>query len=243
MPGEINRILTDALSSYLFVTEKSGEENLLREGKGKGEIYFVGNVMIDSLLKARERASKSNILKRLRLDPRQYALLTLHRPSNVDVRENLENILNALVEIQKRIRVIYPIHPRTKKRMAEFGLMEKVERMERLSMVEPLRYLDFLKLMMEARFILTDSGGVQEETTFLGISCLTLRENTERPVTVTCGTNVVVGTDNGRIVEEGQKILNGDIRQGSIPKLWDGKAAKRIVDVILKENEIGHKGS
>lgn len=234
MPEEINRVLTDAISKYLFVTEPSGEENLLREGIPKEKIYFVGNVMIDTLLANKARAHQSSILKTLDLSPQGYAVLTLHRPSNVDVRETFLRILKALEDIQTYLPIIFPVHPRTRKRIEEFGLTARVESMKTFRLTEPLGYLDFLKLMAEARLMLTDSGGIQEETTILKVPCITLRENTERPITVQQGTNVVVGTNTERIIEESHNILNGKVLSPQMPDLWDGKAAERIVNVLIK---------
>ena len=234
MPEEINRVLTDSISDYLFVTELSGERNLLKEGIPKEKIYFVGNVMIDTLIANKAKADQSGILDTLSLRPGEYALLTLHRPSNVDVRETFIKILDALDEVQTRLPIIFPIHPRTRKRIDEFGLTTRVESMTHLRLLDPLGYLDFLKLTAESKLVLTDSGGIQEETTILKVPCVTLRENTERPVTVDKGTNVIVGTDTKRIIEESLKVLNGKVILSKMPDLWDGKAAGRIVD-ILKE--------
>jgi len=251
MPEEINRVLTDALSDILFTTERSAEENLLREGIAKEKIFFVGNVMIDTLIKQREKAQKSDILFRLGLIASKlktqnsklapYALLTLHRPSNVDHNKRLSNIFEALSVIAKELAIIFPIHPRTRKNIVEFGIDKKFSAYEPnhsigkgISLIEPLGYLDFLNLMVNAKLVLTDSGGVQEETTVLGIPCITLRENTERPITVTKGTNRVVGTNKERIIVESLKALNKNNRTSHVPELWDGKASTRIVDVILK---------
>ncbi len=234
MPEEINRLLTDQISDFLFITEKSGEDNLIKEGISRDKIHFVGNVMIDSLLGNLDRAQNSKIFTDLDLQPREFALLTLHRPSNVDIRENFLEILTALQEIQKEIIVVFPVHPRSKKRLSEFGLNKKLKDMPNFLVHEPLGYLDFLKLMSEAKLVLTDSGGIQEETTVLGIPCLTLRENTERPVTVLQGTNEVIGVNAKRLVTESRKILNGTFKKGKRPDLWDGKAAKRLVDVLVE---------
>lgn len=235
MPEEINRLLTDQISDFLFVTEKSGEENLLKEGIDNKKIHFVGNVMIDTLLKHLERARVSNILDKLHLQPGEYAALTLHRPSNVDTPEKFLEILKALSEIQKHIVVVFPLHPRTRGRLRQFGFEKKIQELSRLVVINPLGYSGFLKLMSEAKFVLTDSGGIQEETTVLGVPCLTLRENTERPVTVTEGTNRLVGSNAERIFEESMKILAGDVKNSRRPELWDGQAAKRIIEVLLRE--------
>ncbi len=193
MPEEINRVLTDQIADLLFTTERNANENLLREGVTE-KIHFVGNVMIDTLLWHKERALALDVLKKYGLEPGDFALLTLHRPSNVDVPEVLSGILDALAEIQARLPIIFPAHPRTMKRVRGFGFEGRLATMPDLRVTEPLGYLEFLNLMANARLALTDSGGIQEETTILGVPCLTLRENTERPATVTQGTNAIVGT-------------------------------------------------
>ncbi len=235
MPEEINRILTDAISEYLFVTEHSGIENLSNEGVSGKKMFLVGNVMIDTLLKHKKQAEETGILKDLGLEGKDYCLLTLHRPINVDSKNGLKNILGALDEIQRDMLVIFPVHPRTRARMQEFDMQSWIDQMKGLRLINPVSYLEFLGLMCKAQFVLTDSGGIQEETTVLGIPCLTLRENTERPITVEVGTNVVIGTDQKRILEESKKLINGDKKQGAIPEYWDGKAAKRIVEILLME--------
>jgi len=234
MPEEINRILTDSISDYLFVTEQSGIDNLKREGISAEKIFFVGHVMIDSLIYFLEKAKESDILQRNGLKPHEYALITLHRPSNVDVKENFEKILSAFEKIEADLPIVFPIHPRSQKMIEHFGLKSRVEKMKNLMLMEPQGYLDFMNMMQHARMVMTDSGGIQEETTYLQIPCLTIRENTERPVTVEQGTNILVGTDTNRIVEEAKKILSGNGRIGRIPDLWDGKAAERIVDILTK---------
>jgi UDP-N-acetylglucosamine 2-epimerase (non-hydrolysing) len=234
MPEEINRIVTDALSDLLFTTSAFADRNLQREGISDDKIFFVGNVMIDTLLAHLERAGRSDALCRYALNPGEYALLTLHRPSNVDDRGSLEQILAALEVVQSHVRVIFPVHPRTRLRLREFALEEKLDRMAGSIVTAPLSYLEFLQLMSHARLILTDSGGIQEETTVLGIPCLTLRDNTERPETVAQGTNTLVGQSYERIVSESLAILNGKSKCGQVPELWDGKAASRIVDVLLQ---------
>lgn len=234
MPEEINRLLTDQISDFLFVTEESGKRNLLKEGIAPEKIFFVGNVMIDTLLKHLEKARSSTILQKMQLKVQEFALLTLHRPSNVDDQAAFLEILMALKEIQDRIPIVFPIHPRSRERLRAFGFESRLQTMPNLILTEPLGYLDFLKLMSEAKFVLTDSGGIQEETTVLGVPCLTLRENTERPVTVSQGTNLVIGHKANRIIEESLNILNGHIKQGRQPDLWDGKAAQRIVKILLE---------
>jgi UDP-N-acetylglucosamine 2-epimerase (non-hydrolysing) len=231
MPEEINRILTDSISNLLFCTEESAVENLNREGIAADRIHFVGNLMIDSLLTHRKLAETSPILEELSVEPERYALTTLHRPSNVDDAETLKRILDALAEIGKDGPVVFPAHPRTVQRLKSFGLYDQVASSKTFRLVEPFGYLEFLKLMANAAVVLTDSGGIQEETTVLGVPCLTLRENTERPVTVTAGTNSIVGTEPATILEAYAKTRSVP-RQATAPPLWDGNAAERIVDVL-----------
>ena len=232
MPEEINRVLTDAVSDYLFVTEPSGVRNLKREGRNGNNVYLVGNLMIDSLEQHRARAATVPVLERLGLDAGEYALLTLHRPSNVDDPVALQRIFAALEEIQKSNPVVFPAHPRTVSRLQAFGLLERVEEMPGFRLLEPLGYLEFLRLMMDARVVLTDSGGIQEETTALGVPCITLRENTERPITLEVGTNVLVGTEPGKIYQAFEQVINGKAKRGERPPLWDGHAAERIVGIL-----------
>jgi len=232
MPEEANRVVTDALADYLFTTERSANENLRREGIPDHKILFVGNVMIDTLLQHRQRAEALGMPAQYGVSANGYALLTLHRPSSVDVPEVLADILDALAEIQARLPIIFPAHPRTVKRIREFGFEGRLVGMPDLQVTEPLGYLEFLNLMANAQLVLTDSGGIQEETTVLGVSCLTLRENTERPVTTTEGTNELVGTSPERIVTAMRRVLNGDLKESRCPELWDGQAAERIVSVL-----------
>jgi UDP-N-acetylglucosamine 2-epimerase (non-hydrolysing) len=232
MPEEINRVLTDAISDLLFCTEPSGVENLRREGVAGEKIHLVGNVMIDTLLRHLERAELSGILDALSLAPGRYAVLTLHRPSNVDDPAVLGRLLDALEVVQRDGPLVFPAHPRTREKLARFGLAQRAASLPNLRLVDPLGYLDFLKLMAKARAVLTDSGGIQEETTILGVPCLTLRENTERPITVEMGTNRIVGQDPGRIVAAWREICEGEAACGRVPPLWDGRAAKRIVDIL-----------
>jgi UDP-N-acetylglucosamine 2-epimerase (non-hydrolysing) len=232
MPEEINRVVTDAVSDFLFTTSRDADENLRREGVSLDKMFFVGNVMIDTLNKHRACAEQLGTPTRLGLEPGRYALLTLHRASNVDVPQVLSRIIDALITIQGNIPILFPAHPRTVKRIAEFGFTGRLAAARHLHIVEPLGYLEFLDLMIHAHFVLTDSGGIQEETTILSVPCLTLRENTERPVTTTEGTNVLVGTDPTRIVSETRRILAGESKEGGVPELWDGQAAARIVAVL-----------
>lgn len=235
MPEEINRVVTDALSDLLFTTSRDAGENLQREGIEPAKIHFVGNIMIDTLLRHRRRAAQSTVLARLAVPSKGYALMTLHRPSNVDDPDTLRGILSALEVLQRKLPLVFPIHPRTRKCLQEFGFGDWVSGMPGLILTEPLGYLDFLCLMDHARLVLTDSGGVQEETTILDVPCLTLRENTERPVTVTQGTNEVIGSSPERIVEYSLAILAGRGKQGRVPELWDGHTAVRIVRVLLQD--------
>jgi UDP-N-acetylglucosamine 2-epimerase (non-hydrolysing) len=231
MPEEINRLLTDAVSHWLFVSEPSGERNLRAEGVDPKQIHFVGNVMIDTLRAQLERARTLDTLGRLGLAPRGYAVLTLHRPSNVDDPAKLGALFDVLEEIHARLPVVFPVHPRT----AETIRTKLGGRALALRTTEPLGYLDFLRLTADARLVLTDSGGIQEETTALCVPCLTLRDNTERPVTVEQGTNRIVGNDPHAIRSEVAKILDGEPRGGRVPELWDGRAAARIVDVLERD--------
>lgn len=234
MPEEINRILTDALADYLFVTEDDAIEHLLKEGRPRESIFLVGNVMIDSLRYFLPTAQQSRIGEELGVakgqDWRRFAVLTLHRPSNVDSADKLNELLGAIDSIAAEVPVIFPVHPRTRQRLAQAG----VSHHPGLKFVEPVGYLDFLCLLSRATLVLTDSGGIQEETTALGIPCLTLRENTERPVTITQGTNLLVGTDPANIVSAARKSLAGESKAGRIPPLWDGHSAERIVDILRR---------
>jgi UDP-N-acetylglucosamine 2-epimerase (non-hydrolysing) len=233
MPEEINRLLTDQIADLLLTPSPDADANLRAEGIPPERIRFVGNVMIDSLYAQLDRASRSRIREDLGLTGGPYAVVTLHRPSNVDERATLERILSALERLAERLPIIFPVHPRTRARLAEFDLMARVNAAApRLRLVDPLGYLDFLRLMSGARLVLTDSGGLQEETTALSIPCLTLRENTERPITVTHGTNRVVGTDAERIVREAFDAIENP--RAELPPLWDGQAADRILNALLE---------
>ncbi len=236
MGEELNRLVVDQLADDLFVTEQSGVDNLRREGIPEERIFFVGNVMIDALMRYADRAKQSDLLRRLGLEEEPYVLVTLHRPSNADKRTALEGILATLQQISREIRVVLPLHPRTRKRMEEFGLWASLERESGLLLIEPLGYVDFLCAMMHARGVLTDSGGIQEETTILGVPCLTMRNNTERPVTVECGTNQVVGTRGEDILKAYRALPESPAKPSSPPPLWDGRAAGRIVDLLEKQS-------
>ena len=236
MPEEINRLLTDQIADLLFTPSPDADENLRAEGVSEERIRFVGNVMIDSLFKQLTRAKESAIRQDLAVADQDYAVLTLHRPSNVDNLETLGRIIDALEEISERLPIVFPVHPRTRKTIAEFGFGERIEKAKGLRLTEPLGYLDFLGLYSHARLVLTDSGGLQEETTVLGIPCLTLRENTERPITVEMGTNTIVGTDREKITTAAFAALNGSLTTNRrVPPLWDGNTADRILDA-LQEN-------
>ena len=240
MPEEINRILTDAVADLLFVTEESGRVNLAREGVDPARIHFVGNVMIDALEDSRRQWESSSIFDKLGVEPgATYAVLTLHRPSNVDDPGALANFLEAFETLAGHIPIVFPVHPRVKQRLAREGnggiaATEPPDRLRSKGLVyiDPLGYLDFVALLSRARLVLTDSGGIQEETTMLGVPCLTLRETTERPVTVTHGTNRVIGSDPGRILGEALQTLAHPPRRDGAPPLWDGHAAERIVEVL-----------
>jgi len=235
MPEEINRVLTDRISDILLTPSRDADENLIREGIDPEKIFFVGNIMIDSLLDHKEKAEKSTIKSRLGLqEGEKYVLITLHRPSNVDEREGMEIILDAFSEIGKKCKLIFPMHPRTKKNIGKFKLEEKIKAIDNLIITEPLGYLDFLKLEMEADVVLTDSGGIQEETTFFGVPCLTLRENTERPITISQGTNRLVRLDTESIIEAAKEAMEEKVKRGKVPELWDGKASCRIAEVIFR---------
>jgi UDP-N-acetylglucosamine 2-epimerase (non-hydrolysing) len=229
MPEEINRMVTDILADLLLTTSVEAEENLLREGVDADKIHFVGNVMIDSLRYYEQDIAKSKILEELSLRAGSFALMTLHRPSNVDEETSLRDLLEAIGEAGRQMPVVWPIHPRTRERIESFGI--DVGSLGFL-LTEPLGYYDFQHLLAESRLVLTDSGGIQEETTVLGVPCLTLRKNTERPVTCTIGTNRLVGTDPDAIRQAIAEALSGDPRPGQIPPLWDGHAAERMVEVL-----------
>ena len=236
MPEEINRLCTDVLCDYLFTTDHFANENLAAEGVADEKVFFVGNVMIDTLLKHRVIAEKSGFGEKLGVQPGGYATLTMHRPGNVDDKQTLQGILEALQEISLRVPIIFPIHPRTRKMAEQFGLshfFNSGNKIEGVWITEPLGYLEFLNLNMNAKLVLTDSGGLQEETTVLGVPCITMRPNTERPITCEVGSNIMVGNSKEQILLEAFKILDGEAPEGEIPEKWDGKAAGRIVEILL----------
>jgi UDP-N-acetylglucosamine 2-epimerase (non-hydrolysing) len=234
MPEEINRIIADALSDLLLVSEPSGVENLKREGVDDGKVHLVGNVMIDTLVNILPKAEEhwnNGVMEQM--GEERYALVTLHRPSNVDEAAMLKEIMTTLEEISQELTVIYPVHPRTKRRISEFGL--PISENGKLNLTDPMGYLDFLALQKNATVVITDSGGIQEETTYLGVPCLTVRKNTERPITVEMGTNILVGQDIHRLKKEVYNILDGKAKKGRVPSLWDGKASERIVEILLEK--------
>jgi UDP-N-acetylglucosamine 2-epimerase (non-hydrolysing) len=235
MPEEINRMVTDSISDFFFVTEPSGVDNLLREGKARERVHYVGHVMVDNLLYQRDQleAMDSGGFESTALKTRlgRYGVLTLHRPSNVDSKESLESIASALREISRQLPLIFPVHPRTRANLDKFGVSLGGE----VTLTRPLSYMEFLNVWKDAEMVLTDSGGLQEETTALGVPCITLRENTERPITVEEGTNVLAGTNPQRVIDEAKKIMRGEGKQGHRPHLWDGNAAQRIVAILAKE--------
>jgi UDP-N-acetylglucosamine 2-epimerase (non-hydrolysing) len=234
MPEEINRILTDRISDLLFITEQSGIDNLKNEGTSDDKVHLVGNVMIDTLLSNKEKAEQSDILKSIGLRAKQYAVITLHRPSNVDDLSGLEKIIAAFEVIQKDLKLVFPIHPRTRNNIDGTELGARVKAMENLILLDPVGYLAFLKLMANAALVMTDSGGIQEETTILGVPRMTLRPNTERPVTITEGTNQLVKLTTEAILAAYHELKTKNFNiSGRIPKFWDGKAADRIAETIL----------
>jgi UDP-N-acetylglucosamine 2-epimerase (non-hydrolysing) len=233
MPEEINRKVTDVLSDLLFVTEKSGMENLCKEGVNEKKIHFVGNVMIDSLIQYREKSKSSKFLHELNLTNNKYVLTTIHRPSNVDQKENLQKIVTIFEGLLTNFPIIFPIHPRTQKNIELFGLKERFGNLKNVKIVEPIGYLDFINLMANAIFVLTDSGGIQEETTYLGIPCITMRDNTERPITVEVGTNYLIGLNVEEVIKVGNNLINGNVKTHKVPELWDGHVAERIIKIII----------
>jgi UDP-N-acetylglucosamine 2-epimerase (non-hydrolysing) len=237
MPEEINRLLTDAISEWLFVSEPSGVTNLHREGVPPARIHFVGNVMIDTLLAMRDLAERSPVLDQLGLASQEYAVVTLHRPANVDDSAVFSGLMTALGEIARLVPIVFPIHPRTRAAVERIPAVKSAN----IQLIDPLGYLDFMKLVAHSKLVLTDSGGLQEETTILGIRCLTLRENTERPVTVDQGTNTLVGMDPARIIEEGIRSLRPPPISTAPPQYWDGQAAARILDVLVGSETLVHR--
>ncbi len=233
MPEEINRVVTDVLADFLFVSEPSGLKHLDTEGIEKSKVFHVGNVMIDSLVYYLPKINKSNILSSFGLDPKSYVLVTFHRPSNVDSKEGLEGLIRFLNTLASQRKVLFPIHPRTRINMEHFGLENSLEK--NVVLTDPIGYVEFLALTKNAEVVITDSGGIQEETTYLGVQCITVRNNTERPVTVEIGTNQLIGTDLKKVEEAAKKVLDGQVKKGSVPKLWDGHTADRIAEILLEK--------
>lgn len=231
MPEEINRLLTDSICDYLFTTCTDANHNLMKEGIPKNKIYFVGNIMIDCLAKFRLQAGRKEMYRRYGFEKKRYALLTLHRPSNVDEEKSLKKIFKIIKELSRQIPVIFPVHPRTRECIKDYSIIND---RDSIVLEKPLGYVEHLSLMMDAKFVLTDSGGIQEETTVLKVPCLTLRANTERPVTVELGTNTLVGSDEQKILKYISEILEGTYKSSiKTPPFWDGKAAKRIIDILI----------
>jgi UDP-N-acetylglucosamine 2-epimerase (non-hydrolysing) len=234
MPEEINRILTDKITDYFFVTEKSGLENLEKEGIAKKQVFLVGNTMIDSLVEFTHEINKSDVLNEYHLTKGKFVLMTMHRPSNVDSLEGLKTLLDIIDSINDNYHIVFPIHPRTIAKLKSFDLYEKISNNSKLNLCEPLDYFSFQKLTAECAFVVTDSGGIQEETTYRQIPCLTLRNNTERPITIEVGSNQLVEYNVESIHREILKIKNGTYKKGTIPELWDGKSTERVLEVIEK---------
>ncbi len=233
MPEEINRLVTDSISDLLLCSEPAGVENLLREGHSASRVHLVGNVMIDTLRAQVNRAQSSDALRRFGLLPHQYGVVTLHRPSNVDERDSLAGLLQVLSEISTKMPMVFPIHPRTRLRIQEFGLAKVVEQATNLLLLDPLGYLDFLCLTSQAKVIVTDSGGLQEESTALQVPCLTMRSNTERPITCEQGTGTLIGSSSTELRHQLELVLAGKYKCGQCPELWDGEAAARIVKLLV----------
>ena len=235
MPEEINRLVTDAISDLFFVTEPSGVEHLRREGKDERTIHYVGHVMVDNVMYQRDRLVAEPLTEGQSVEFKEaheeYGVITMHRPSNVDDPEVFAGLAGALTKISERLPLIFPAHPRTRQNMERLGISFGPG----VTLVDPLGYMDFLNLWKDARMVLTDSGGLQEETTALGVPCLTMRENTERPITIEEGTNVLVGTSPEAIIEAATTVLDGQAKEGGCPDLWDGAAAERIIEIILRE--------
>ena len=234
MPEEINRIVTDRLADYLFVTEKVGVDNLINEGVAKDKIHLCGNIMIDALMNNIKLAQKSNILTKLSLNSKEFVTVTLHRPSNVDNKEIFEKLIGILLDISKKYKIIFPCHPRTYKKLKEFSILDKVSS-DNFRIIEPLGYHDFLKLMESSKFIISDSGGIQADATYLKIPCLTLRETTEQPSTIEQGTNTLCGNSKELIKEKVDEIISGKYKSGEMPDLWDGKTSERIVKILREK--------
>ncbi|TAL61637.1 MAG: UDP-N-acetylglucosamine 2-epimerase (non-hydrolyzing) [Bacteroidetes bacterium] len=233
MPEELNRIITDDIADYFFVTEQSGIDNLIKEGKSLEKIFFVGNTMIDTIVAFQAEIDASDVLNKLKIEEKQFVLMTMHRPATVDSKEGLLALIELLRMVSKKYKVVFPVHPRTIKNLNDFGLNGTIAGIEGLILSEPLDYFSFQKLIKECKFIITDSGGIQEESTFLRVPCLTLRQNTERPSTISIGSNVLIPFSVEEIGNKIKKIEEGKFKKGGIPPLWDGKATERIVNILL----------
>jgi UDP-N-acetylglucosamine 2-epimerase (non-hydrolysing) len=234
MPEEINRLLTDEISDYYFVTEQSGYDNLIKEGRSKDKLHFVGNTMIDTLVAFNHKIEESNILDEYHLISQKFVLMTMHRPATVDFEEGLTKLLDIIEYVNKNYKLVFPIHPRTLGKLQQFGLMERVKANDKIILTEPLDYFAFQKLTAHCRFVITDSGGIQEETTFRRVPCLTLRPNTERPSTVTIGTNELVPFDIETVQNKINSIIEGTYKKGDIPPMWDGKSTERILQTCFE---------
>ncbi len=232
MPEEFNRVLTDNMANYFFVTEQSGYDALIKEGKDKNTIHFVGNTMIDTLVAYSKDIENCSILQKFELEPKKYLLMTMHRPATVDSADGLKKLNNLVKNITKKYNVVFPAHPRTIHNLEKYGLLTELKQNKKLILCEPLDYFSFQKLVKDSLMIITDSGGIQEESTFLGVPCLTLRPNTERPVTVTLGTNELIPFDEKLIESKIESVEKGTYKKGQIPPMWDGKATERIVNVV-----------
>jgi len=245
MPEEINRLLTDEISDYYFVTEQSGYDNLIKEGRSKDKLHFVGNTMIDTLVAFNHKIEESNILDEYHLISQKFVLMTMHRPATVDFEEGLTKLLDIIEYVNKNYKLVFPIHPRTLGKLQQFGLMERVKANDKIILTEPLDYFAFQKLTAHCRFVITDSGGIQEETTFRRVPCLTLRPNTERPSTVTIGTNELVPFNIETVQNKINSIIEGSYKKGDIPPMWDGKSTERILQtcaelLLNKEKKVSH---
>jgi len=238
MPEEINRVVTDNLSDLLFVTEKIGVTNLVNEGVSGKKVHLAGDTMIDSLILFKDKFGRSGILNKLHILKQQYVLVTIHRPANTDKKDNLSKIISILMKISSMVpefKIVFPLHPRTGKMLKHHGLEQKLKRVKNLLQTHPAGYTDFIKMLTECKFVITDSGGIQEEATFLRVPCLTLRDSFERPETIELGSNSLCGLNENLILKKVNEILSGKYKKGKIPKLMDGKASERIVKVLLKK--------
>jgi len=233
MPEEINRIITDSISNYLFTHSRGADKNLISEGISKDKIFFIGNIMIDTIINNLEKIQSREKYREFNLSRKDFILLTMHRPSNVDNEEIFRSIVGAIEEVAKNIKIVFPIHPRTVKMADKLNI--KLSKIKNLKIINPLSYIDLLSIENDSRCVITDSGGIQEESTFLNVPCFTIRENTERPITIDIGSNILVGTKTKDIVSNVENCLNGNCKQGNIPELWDGNTSKRIIEVINHE--------